>query len=333
MRASWLIPVRDAAGTVGEAVASALADSGADDEVIVVDDGSADALAEEPPGGGGILPADRRLRVLHAPPGGIVAALERGRRLARGAILARLDADDRALPGRLEAQRAALAADPRLAAVGGRARIRRDDGPVPEGMRRYVAELNGIRDPHPVLLAACPLFHPAVALRAAAVAAIGGYRDGDFPEDYDLWLRLAGAGWRLANLDREVVLLRDRDDRLTRRDPRYRRAAFRALKMAWVDRHLLPEPRRVVVWGAGRNGRPWIRHLLERGHAVPAALDLAPGGTRRGVPVLPPEALRDLDFDLLLVAVGARGARAIIRERIAALRPDLVEGRDWWAVA
>jgi hypothetical protein len=49
--------------------------------------------------------------------------------------------------------------------------------------------------------------------------------------------------------------------------------------------------------------------------------------------MLPTEALAELTFDLLFVAVGARGAREEIRGRIAEMRPELVEGRDWWAVA
>ena len=40
----------------------------------------------------------------------------------------------------------------------------------------------------------------------------------------------------------------------------------------------------------------------------------------------------DLDLDMLLVAVGARGARNRIRNELATLRPDLVEGHNWWAL-
>jgi hypothetical protein len=46
----------------------------------------------------------------------------------------------------------------------------------------------------------------------------------------------------------------------------------------------------------------------------------------------PPAALPDLDVDMLLVAVGARGARNQIRNELATLRPDLVEGHNWWAL-
>ena len=325
MRVSWLLPVRDGARWLGEAVRSALADSLPDDELVVVDDGSTDSPES-------VLPDDPRIRLLRQPPLGIVAALEAGRRVARGELLARLDCDDLVLPGRLSAQRAALAADPTLGAVGGQARPIRDDGEVPEGMRLYVEWVNSVEHPRRELLVESPMFHPATTLRASAVEAIGGYRHGDFPEDYDLFLRLQTAGWGLLNLRREVLAWRDRPGRLTRTDPRYARPAFLPLKQAWLAAGPLSTPRRVVIWGANKTGRPWIRWALDAGHDVPFVVDLAPFTSRHGRPVKKPDALVGAALDVLLVAVGSRGAREEIRARIAELRPDLEEGRDWFAL-
>jgi hypothetical protein len=72
--------------------------------------------------------------------------------------------------------------------------------------------------------------------------------------------------------------------------------------------------------------------LQSGGHHVVAVIDIAKSTIRSGVPVLPPTALPDLDLDILLVAVGARGARDQIRNELAVLRPDLVEGQNWWAL-
>lgn len=294
--------------------------------MVIVDDGSADAPEE-------VLPPDRRIRLLKQPPSGIVAALERGRAACRGALVARLDCDDVALPGRIAAQIAAFEANPALVAVGGRAQIRRDDGPVPEGMLAYVDWVNRLVEPEHELLVESPLFHPAVTFRADAVHAVGGYRSGDLPEDYELWLRLVAAGGRVANVPQDVVLLRDRSDRLTRTDPRYRVEAFRRVKMGWLAARLGPGARRVGVWGAGKAGRPWLRWAREAGHDLCMVIDPFQSGQRQGLPIQPPEALVGADLDLLLVAVGSRGARALIREELTRLRPDLREGDGWWAVA
>ena len=92
-----MIPVRDGARWLGEAVESALGECGQDDEVVVVDDGSSDDPAR-------VLPNDPRVVLLAQPALGLVGALELGRARCRGRYIARLDADDRALPGRVRAQ-------------------------------------------------------------------------------------------------------------------------------------------------------------------------------------------------------------------------------------
>jgi glycosyltransferase involved in cell wall biosynthesis len=319
---SWLIPVRDGAEWLAESVGSALAQCEAGDEVVVVDDGSTDHPEA-------VLPADSRIVLHHQPPLGITAALEAGRAIASGDLIARLDADDVALPGRIAAQKIALAADPGLVAVGGQAQL---VGSLGMGMDRYVAWINGLRDLHTALLVESPLFHPAVTLRADVLDAVGGWRDGDFPEDYDLWLRLVAAGHRIGAVALPVVRIRDRPQRLTRTDPRYRRAAFTDLKMAHLAATRLTTPQRVVVWGAGRGGRPWIRWLLSQGHTVPVVIDLFVRTQRQGVDVVAPEQIVGLALDCLIVAVGARGARAEIRRLLSEVRPDLEEGVDWIAV-
>ena len=192
--------------------------------------------------------------------------------------------------------------------------------------------VNGLEDPHPQLLVESPLFHPAVCFRASAVESVGGYRDGILPEDYDLWLRLVSAGHRLQNLPQEVVAIRDRSDRLTRSDPRYSKTAFRQVRQEFLERGPLARPSKVVVWGGRKGARPWIQWLKSKGHELVAVVDIVEGQERGGSPLVRPDALQHLDFDMLLVSVGRRGARELIREDIQRLRPELVEGRDWFAV-
>jgi hypothetical protein len=199
-------------------------------------------------------------------------------------------------------------------------------------MARYIAWVNHIADHRAEVLVESPLFHPAVMFRASAVEQVGGYRNGDFPEDYDLWLRLVGAGFEIGALEQEVVILRDHGQRLTRTDARYRRRAFLQLKLDWVATHLLRPGLRVAIWGAGRAGRPWRRWVREQGCVLEAVFDLRAGGRRQGVPVRPWQAVADVEFDLLLVCVGVARARTEIREALARLRPGLREGEGWWAV-
>jgi len=326
MAVSWLIPVRDGRPWLGACLASALAECSAHDQVVVVDDGSRD----DPEA---VRPNDQRITWITQPAEGIVAALERGRRACSHPLIARLDADDVALPGRIAAQIALMESRPGLAVVGGLADMVREDGADNDGMRAYVDWVNGLKDHRRALLVESPVFHPAVLMRADAIDAVGGYRDGDFPEDYDLWLRLVGAGYGLTSVETPVVQIRDRAQRLTRSDSRYRRAAFEGLKRDWLGAHVLMPDSKIAVWGAGKTGRRWLRWLRESGHSVSTVIDGFGATERQGVPVLGPEHLGELDVDLLLVAVGARGARAQIRRSIIASRPEWEEGRDWWCLA
>ena len=326
MSVSWLIPVRDGAAWLGGAVESALLECAGEDEVVLVDDGSEDGPERA-------VPASARIRWLTQPPLGISQALEHGRAHCRHPLIARLDADDIALPGRIREQRKVLNSNSNIAVVGGRADMFCDDGSVPAGMARYVDWVNGLTNLHREILVESPLFHPAVLMRASAIQAVGGYRDGDLPEDYDLWLRLDSAGFGLATVAECVVRIRDRSDRLTRTDPRYRIEAFERVKKEWLQAGPLAHTRSVVLWGAGKTGKRWLRWLRESGHDVKAVIDVHHRTERQGIPVYAPSALSEIDAELMLVAVGARGARDTIRAQVARLRPDWVEGQDWWALA
>ncbi len=152
------------------------------------------------------------------------------------------------------------------------------------------------------------------------------------PEDYDLWLRLVADGFRIDNVAHEVVSIRDHSGRLTRTDSRYSRTAFDSCRREFLQKTALLRPRCVVLWAGVRGGRPWLRWLRTGGHRVIAVIDITKTTVRSGVPVFPPATLPELDLDMLLVAVGARGARDRIRNELAILRQAPVAGHHWWAL-
>ena len=326
MRVSWLIPFHNAKTWLREAVDSALAECTHEDEVVLVDDGSDDC-------GTDVLPVDPRLKLIRQDWGGIVTALERGRAACSGEFIARLDADDVAIRGRIDAQLAAFQADITLGAVGGRARLISELDESNRGMALYVDWVNRQLDPLPQRLVESPMFHPAVTIRASALEEVAGYRGGEFPEDYDLWLRLVEAGFLIKNLDRDVVKIRDHSGRLTRTDRRYNKAGFTKVKLQHMGNYIAPTPRRVAIMGAGKGSRPWIRWARTQGHEISLIMDIKPGGFRGGTPVVGVEELSRTDIDLLIVTVGSRGVRDQLRGQICHLRPDLIEGESWFAVA
>ncbi len=318
-RVSVLLPVRDAARTVRAAAASILRQTWRDLALVCVDDGSTD---ETPAVLARLAERDRRVEVVRGPGEGIARALQRGLARCDGEVVARMDADDVAHPARLARQLEALAADASLAAVGSAVSLfpRRE---VRDGMRRYAAWLNGLTTKDLVqrdLFVEAPLVHPAATIRRDALEAAGGWRDGPFPEDYDLWLRLAEAGGGLANVPERLLAWRESPGRLTRTDARYALARHVALKCRYLAGGPLAGRREVALWGAGETGRAFAGALAEHGIAVALFVEVDRkkiGRTVRGAPVVSYEDVGRARGLPLLVAVGAPGARALIRAELA----------------
>ncbi|MEM1418189.1 MAG: glycosyl transferase, partial [Myxococcota bacterium] len=190
---------------------------------------------------------------------------------------------------------------------------------VGEGLRRYVAWQNALLTPadhRREAFVEAPLCHPATMLRAAALAEVGGYREGDFPEDYELWLRLLTRGWELAKLPALHLRWRHHEGRATFAHAKYRPEAFPPLRA----RYLAPllDDGAFVLWGAGRTGKALARALEAEGRRPAYFLDVDPQKREaRGRPVRPTEALPAADASpFVVVAVGARGARTTIREAL-----------------
>ena len=237
---SVLLPVRDAGRGLSGCLDSLAAQTLAAHEVVAVDDGSQDGSGERL-----IARAarDPRLRVIRTPARGIVAALNLALDEARAPIVARMDADDWAHPRRLAAQLARLRDDPRVDVLGCRVTIGAPGGEADgAGMRAYLEWVNDLVD-HDTMARArfveSPIIHPSVAMRIQALRGLGGYRDFEGPEDYDLWLRAFDAGLRFAKLPEVLLEWRDSPARLTRTHARYSARAFVRLKVAALGRGLL----------------------------------------------------------------------------------------------
>jgi cellulose synthase/poly-beta-1,6-N-acetylglucosamine synthase-like glycosyltransferase len=328
-RISVVLPAWNAAVTIRRAIDSILTQSWSDLELLVVDDGSTDATGDVVHS----IP-DPRLRWLPGGHTGVAGAMNRGVAEARAPLIARMDADDVAPPRRLEHQWTRLQADA-LDVVGGRVRIVDADGRAVPSLQRYEEWVNGCLR-HEEIAAErfieSPLVNPTVLAWREAFEL--GCREGDFPEDYDLWLRVIAAGFRCGKAPEHVLDWTDGPDRLTRSCDRYHRAAFDRCRRE----HLLAGPLRgigvVNLWGAGETGKPWLRWLMSAGFRIGCAVEVAPrkiGRRIHGVPVIHFRDLPSADGTPLLIAVGAAGAREQITPVLEknGYRP----GKDAWFVA
>jgi hypothetical protein len=326
--------VRNAAATLDRCLASLAAQSLHEHEVVAVDDGSTDES-------GRMLEdwarRDTRVRVQHTPPRGLVAALNTAAAEARAPLLARMDADDVCAAERLAAQRGRLREDAGVDILGSRVAWHGEGIGNPSGMQAYVEWQNTLLDHATIvrdLWVEAPLVHPSVMFPAALLAALGGYREFEGPEDYDLWFRAERAGYRMGKHEATLLEWWDAPARLTRMSPRYAPAPMLELKLdALAARHLTPA-RPLVVWGAGPIGKSWARALRARGHEVSAfvEVDRRKLGMRiHAAPVIGLGEVARYREALHLAAVGSAEGRRGIRDVAAGL--GLVDGRDLIAVA
>lgn len=335
---SVLLPAFDAELYLEPCLSSLTKQSLEDFEIVAVDDGSSDKTA-------GIFESwsrrDPRLRVHRQEHRGLIAALNTGLELCSGELIARMDADDVVHEDRLRLQRAALADRPDIDVIGCRV-THFADREIGMGFRIYEEWLNGLLDDDSIrreLFIESPLPHPSVMVRRSALDRVGGYRDFGWPEDYDLWLRLAAIGCRFAKLPQTLLQWRDHPRRLTRADSRYAVERFIECKAHYLCAGPLRDCARVVVWGAGPTGRRLSKYLLRHGVPLEAFIDIDPkkcGRTMRNIPIVGPEILAEIkqagaERPLVLAAVASRGARAKIRNRLEA--EGWKETEDFWCVA
>ena len=331
MRVSILLVVRNEERFLPAALASILRQTLEQWELVAVDDGSSDAT-------GTLLDAaadrDPRIRVLHCPPAGLVSALNTGLQACRAPLVARMDGDDICHPRRLERQVAYLDVHPETALVSCRVtQVPRQS--LSDGMRAYENWQNSLRDHQQIvrdLYVESPFVHPSVIFRRDPVIRAGAYRDTGWPEDYDLWLRLARAGAGFARVPEVLFYWRDRPERFSRTASSCSLEAFRACKAHHLRHTYLAGHATVTLWGAGIEGKAWRKALLLEGVKVQRWVEVDPrklGQTIHGAPVVGIDQLVP-GGGPTLVTVGAKGARAQIRD-FAAQR-GLIEGIDFLCV-
>ncbi len=227
-----LMPARNAAKYIAYAISSVLDQTFPDFELLIIDDGSTDATVR-------IIRQfnDPRIRLIEQQHSGISATLNKGLREANGEYIARFDADDICLPGRLEAQFHFLEHHPDYILVGSDAEYIDEHG-------EYLFSFNCIGHSHEEiqsqLYVYCPFIHSAVMYRREAVLQVGGYsvHAHNF-EDYLLWVQLTRSG-KYHNIDEPLIEVRFNPESVTI-DEKWRGSQFRQLKKAVIEKGFATE--------------------------------------------------------------------------------------------
>ena len=178
-----LLPTYNAGAYLREAIDSILAQTYTDFEFLIINDGSKDNSEE-------IIRSynDQRIKAIHQQNKGLITTLNEGIAMAKGNIIARMDADDVCLPDRLQVQMDFLEKNEDYVLVGSEADVMDKDGnylmpliPVGHTYEEIQAKIND----------KVPFIHPCVTFRKEAVIQAGLYPKNalDF-EDHLLWKKL-----------------------------------------------------------------------------------------------------------------------------------------------
>lgn len=203
-----LITVFNGERFIGQTIQSVLDQTFANWRLIIVDDQSTDQTAHII---ADFAAKDSRIKLVKGNHQGIAAAANRGLQEVCAPFVARLDADDIAIPDRLATQLKFLRQNPTVVATGSDVQLidtdnkalrRRHMPERPENIREKLKTRNCI-------------IHPSSMVRTSALQQIGGYREKfRNSEDYDLWLRLSEIG-DLTNLPQCLTLYRRHPTQIT----------------------------------------------------------------------------------------------------------------------
>ena len=245
-------------------------------ECILIDNNSTDKsyeVAKE------YVNTDHRFILIKEIKQGVVFASNAGSRITQGEYVCRMDADDYSPPQRLQLQNSFLDDNKEVGVVSGMVKYVSHISNT-KGFARYVKWVNSLTTPQQIYdhrFVESPIINPSAMWRNAIAEKYGMYKNGNFPEDYEMWLRWLGKGVRMYKLSETVLHWHDSFSRLTRTHPIYSDIAFFKIKTQYLIHWLKnnnPFYPKVVIWGASRISRQRAKLLLEYGITIENYIDI-----------------------------------------------------------
>lgn len=328
-----VLPAFNAQEHIHNSMDSLLAQTHSQFEIIAVDDGSNDGTAA-------ILreyaTRDQRVRpVILNKNKGVAEAFNTGIEASKGQFIARMDADDFAQPKRLAKQAHHLRNSPHTGLVACRVAFG-GCREVCAGYARHVDWTNTLLSHEAIANGRFidqPIANPSVMFRRTLVDLHGGARQGDFPEDYEMWLRWLDQGVRMEKIPEPLLVWNDPPQRATRTDPRYDPEAFYRVKAVflarWLKRNNAHHPR-IVVIGSGRVTRRRVELLMAQGVTVDSYVDIDPkkiGNIIGGIPVISRADMPGPNECFVVPFVASIGARQDISAFLH--QQGFVEGKNY----
>ena len=247
-----LIPCYQQGQLLGQAVASARAQTHTDLDIVIVNDGATDSTAQV---AAKLAEADpERVRVIEQDNQGQARARQAGLEIAKGQFLVTLDADDLLEPAMVETCLRTFKEHPDADVVAGDAWMVAGDGETI--LRRFEQGRGEMRWPD--ILEYNPLGAVVATMtRAESVRRAGGLAvDGlSGCEDWDLWARMARCGMRFVRIPEVVGRYRQTNQSFSRRALHMLRAQIELLDRCAKDDPRLGDEKTATAIAPEMRGR------------------------------------------------------------------------------
>jgi len=251
---SVILPVFNAQRYVGQAMESILRQTFDDFEIIAIDDGSTDHSIEMLKKYASL---DKRINIISRENRGLVASLNQGIEEAKGQWIARMDADDIALPQRFERQMRWLehtGAD----ICGSWVKLFGTD-------RRVIKHPQTDEAIKMKMIFCAPFTHPAVMMKTEMVRQLRYDKDWETCEDYDLWERAARAGWRMINIPEILLLYRQHKTQISTKALSMQQKLTQKIRRRYLEH----------VFDSMKLENKWVEDVLKLREPVPSKPDMS----------------------------------------------------------
>ena len=314
---SVLLPFYNAESTLPRAIQSIINQTFINWELVLINNVSTDTSVEKAKQ---FAHNDSRIVLIDELHKGVVNAFNTGLNFCKGEFIARMDADDFSLPERLNWQYHFMLENPDLDLTSGLVRHVSDNRDT-RGYKIYVDWINNLISYDQIYLnqfIESPFANPSVMFTRKALLKYGGCLEGNFPEDYEMWLRWLSMGATCRKIEKEVLLWYDYPDRLSRNNGKYSKEAFNSIKIHYLDKWLrkfnpfFPD---LVIWGAGKTGHKNAKLLEKLGHKINYFIDVSPKKTFKHNCISYNE-LPQAGTCFIVSFVGNRGASSLIKREL-----------------
>ncbi len=252
-----ILPFRDAVKNIERSVNSILNQSFQDLELILVNDGSTDGSRE-------LIEnfKDERIKIINLASNGTVVALNEAIYLSQSDFIALMDPYDISRNDRIEKQYNSLTGKNDIDVISSLVKYIPDN--VDQNIRAYVEWTNSIlsnQDIYYKRFINSTVLHSTLMFKKSLITSYGLFRDGEFPEDYEILLRWMNKGIKFLKLDEELTEWCDDIQRLSRRHIKYNSGAASGIKIKyfnnWFGGYFRTQPD-IFLWG----NKPVNKHKI-----------------------------------------------------------------------